>query len=844
LEEVILKNEDAFSLDGRLGNYPAKVKIRLKPDSNPISLPPFPQSPANRKIMDEQFDKWIQLKVIEPSVSPWGAPTFISFRQGKPRMVIDYRRLNDLVIPDEFPLPKQEDILQALTGSRWLTTLDALAGFTQLEMSEDSKEYTAFRSHRGLYQFRRLPFGYRNGPSAFQRVMQDVLAPYLWIFTLVYIDDIVIYSKSFEEHIIHVDKVLKAIARSGITLSPKKCHFAYQSLQLLGQKVSRLGLSTHKSKIEAINQLKEPTSVKELQTFLGMMVYFSAYIPYYAWIVAPLFKLLKKGSEWRWTSLEQEAFDMSKKVLTNAPVRTFAIPGRGYRLYTDACDYGLGAILQQVQPIKVRDLQGTKIFEKLKVAYDSGKPVPKLVVDLDEFEPMRQEKSPEWETTVEVERVIAYWSRTLKPAERNYSPTEREALALKEGLIKFQAYLEGERIYAITDHAALTWSKTYQNVNRRLLSWGTIFSAYPNMKIVHRAGRVHSNVDPISRLRRRVPIDNGPMNEDSPAGNLKLELQEDSLINLLDEIDPKLHRRVLTLTARIQDEEEMATSATRTRLRSLRVTTRKQAKGIKEESSVNSPRNHEPLARVPNPIVPFTDESSETESRVADKEIIVTDETPVSKKLNSYMSKNEIKEWIDAYGQDQKTSGIIKEMRSETQPINPRYPQYYLNDEGLLYFDDWEGNLRLYVPESLKARVLREDHEELTNGSHSGAHRSYYRLSETYYWPKMYKDVKEFIRSCDICQKVKAKRHAPYGFLQPLPILARPFDTITMDFIPELPLTRSGFNNILVIVDKLTRFIVLLPTTTQIDALVRNCLRQRVAPHSQFVAVHLNVWMF
>ena len=410
-------------------------------------------------------------------------------------MVIDYRKLNERVIPDEFPLPRQDDILQAITGSKWLTTLDALAGFTQLQMADESKELTAFRCHRGLYQFNRLPFGYRNGPSIFQRVMQDVLAPYLWIFTLVYIDDIVIYSTTFEDHLIHIDKVLKAVSRAGITLSPKKCNFAFQSLTLLGQRVSQLGLSTHKSKVDAINQLVIPKNIKELQTFLGMMVYSSAYIPYYAWIVAPLFKLLKKGAEWKWTPIEQEAFDLSKEVLTNAPIRAFAIPGHGYRLYTDACDYRLGAILQQVQPILIRDLKGTKTYEKLKTAFENQQPVPTLVIPVSKSDEIKT--PPAWavkfeDTEVEIERVIAYWSRTLKPAERNYSPTEREALALKEGLIKFQVYIEGEKIDAITDHAALTWSRTFQNLNRRLLTWGTVFAAYPQLRVIHRAGRVHS----------------------------------------------------------------------------------------------------------------------------------------------------------------------------------------------------------------------------------------------------------------------------------------------------------------------------------------------------------------
>ncbi len=166
----------------------------------------------------------------------------------------------------------------------------------------------------------------------------------------------------------HLDAVFASIAKSGITLSPKKCNLGYQSLQLLGQKVSRLGLSTHKEKIEAIVDLAEPRNIKELQTFLGMMVYFSAYIPFYAWIVVPLFQLLKKGQEWEWGPLQQEAFELAKTTLTNAPVRAYAIPGQGYRIYSDTCDYGVTAILQQIQPIKIHDLRDTKVYERLKKA--------------------------------------------------------------------------------------------------------------------------------------------------------------------------------------------------------------------------------------------------------------------------------------------------------------------------------------------------------------------------------------------------------------------------------------------------------------------------------------------
>jgi hypothetical protein len=305
--------------------------------------------------------------------------------------------------------------------------------------------------------------------------MNNVLAPYLWIFALVYIDDIVIFSITFEDHLKHLDQVFAAIAESGITLSPKKCNLGYQSLLLLGQKVSRLGLSTHKEKVDAILKLEAPKNIPTLQTFLGMMTYFASYIPYYNWIVAPLYKLLRKNTPWKWSKLEQEAFELSKQALSYAPVMVYPILGKPYRLYTDACDYGISAILQQVQPIQIKDLKGTKVYETLEKAYKEGKPVPKLITTAykqrDDVPGGDTWDNSFEDTTVHIERVIAYWSRILKSAETRYSATEREALALNEGLVKFQVYLEGAEFLAITDHTALTWSKTYHNVNRRLMAW-------------------------------------------------------------------------------------------------------------------------------------------------------------------------------------------------------------------------------------------------------------------------------------------------------------------------------------------------------------------------------------
>ena len=166
-----------------------------------------------------------------------------------------------------------------------------------------------------------MPFGSRDGLPEFQHAMQEILSPYLWIFTLVYIDDIIIYSRTFEEHLKHVNLVLKAIAASGLTLSPLKCHLGYQSIIVLGNKVSRLGLSMHHEKLKAIWDLDTPKDHKKLETFLGMAVYFAAYIPYFSWIAMPLFKCLRKDSTFEWLEEQQHAFEVVKLALISASMQ-------------------------------------------------------------------------------------------------------------------------------------------------------------------------------------------------------------------------------------------------------------------------------------------------------------------------------------------------------------------------------------------------------------------------------------------------------------------------------------------------------------------------------------------
>lgn len=603
--------------------------------------------------------------------------------------------------------------------------------------------------------------------------MQGILAPFLWIFALVYIDDIVIFSKSFEEHLVHVESVLRAIKNSKITLSPSKCHFGYQSLMLLGQKVSRLGLSTHKEKVNAILQLDNPKNVHDLQAFLGMMVYFASYIPFYAWIVHPLFQLLKRENKWKWEEEEQSAYDLCKQVLTQAPVRAHAMPGLPYRIYSDACNFALAAILQQVQPIKIKDLRGTKTYELLERAFKAGEPVPDLVTHLvkeDSDVPTQGEWDKEFEdTTVYIERVVAYWSRVLQSAERNYSPTEREALALKEGLIKFQPYLEGEKIFAITDHAALTWSRTFQNVNRRLLTWGLVFSAFPNMRIVHRAGRVHSNVDPVSRLRRRIPPQENPLDDDGDP--LKLKTTEDPMRNMFEELGSRFEERLLTVATHFAETE-------------LQI----------EDDHVFMD-------------VPLSLDNGE--------EVKIHYPTSRTYSTTVQVSTEELQRWKSVYREDPHFSLIIASAKGDAEETDAKFSQYHQSEEGLIYFEDSSGNTRLCVPKGLRVEVMQEAHNTITEAAHGGYYKTYNRISGIYYWPRMSREIKVFVNTCDVCQKTKPRRHGPTGLLQPIPIPSQPFEVVSMDFIPKLPIS-NGFDNILVIVDKLTKYAVIIPTMTRI----------------------------
>jgi hypothetical protein len=420
-------------------------------DAKPISQAPYRASPDGRRIIDETLAEQLADDVIEESDSPWASPAILVRQKGKDRFCIDFRKVNEVTKADQYPIPRIDDILSQFAGKAYFSTFDANKGFHQIEIKEEDREKTAFRTHRGLHQYKLMPFGLKSGPAVFQRLMDKVLGRFKWQIALVYIDDIIIYSNDFDKHVKDFDTVLSLVAKSGLTLSLKKCHLAYQSITALGHTISNLGIGTADSTVQAVKSFPQPKNLKELQRFLGLCVYYRRFVKDFSKIAQPLYKLTKKDVPYVWDASCEDTFNKLKRKLCSTPILAHPQYDKPFILYTDACTMGVGAILAQLD--------------------DDGKEHP-----------------------------IVYLSRSLSPAEQNYTITELECLAIVWSVKKLHPYIDGIDFTLITDHSALQWLSDFSGTNKRLVRWSMDLQPYrEHMTIKYRAGKVHTNVDPLSR---------------------------------------------------------------------------------------------------------------------------------------------------------------------------------------------------------------------------------------------------------------------------------------------------------------------------------------------------------
>jgi hypothetical protein len=475
---IVDQFHEAFASSQRpLGTYKgAKVKWHVNYpgiDNNPPAIPakmrkaPYPCSPASKTILMEAIQKLMDLGVVQPSDSPYSAPAVLVQKQGKkPRVVIDYRGINEFVTPDSYPMPRIDHSLSLLSGAKYVTTLDANHGFHQLVMDEDSRQFTAFAIDGGLYEWVRMPQGAKNAPAAFQRAMDNILHKELregW--TRIYIDDIIVFSPTWEDHLIHIQRVCQQCILWGITLSPSKCNFAFRSVAALGRIVSGLQIAVDSNKTSVVARWPPPTKIKQLQSFLGFASYYRDHIENLASMTRPLSALLSSDVAWQWTPERHAAFEKIKQALLSAAVLATPDWTRPFVVHIDASFDGLGATLSQII---------------------DGK-----------------------------ERPIVFISRQLRDAELRYGASQLECLALVWALEKLHYYLENNTFEVITDCLAVKSLMNMTTPNRHMLRWQLAIQTHRgNMTIRHKAGKRHTNVDALSRF----PLPNDDTNPAADTG--------------------------------------------------------------------------------------------------------------------------------------------------------------------------------------------------------------------------------------------------------------------------------------------------------------------------------------
>lgn len=703
LTSFLNQNKDIFatSLDtlGRTDLYQHKIETN---DAPPQSRGMYRQGPILKAETDKQVEELLKVGMIEPSDSEWYSPVvMIKKKSGDYRFAIDYRPLNKVTKPISFPLPRLEDVFDTLGESKAqvFSVLDLASGYWQIPLHPETKHKTAFITHQGIFEWNRLPFGLRNAPASFQKLMTKVMQGLHWKSVLVYVDDFLIFSKTFNEHLQHLSEVFDRLRNAKLTLKPSKCQFAVNRVLYLGHILSKHGVEVDKSKTDAITTFPIPKNVHNIRSFLGICNYYRRFIKDFAKIASPLTNLLRKDVNFLWSENCNHAFEKLKQALTSAPVLAFPDMNKEFILTSDASGTAIGYILSQ------KDKDGA-------------------------------------------EHPISFGGRSLKDGERKFHITELECLAMLEGIKAFHPYLANRHFTAITDHSALKWLQSIKMSTGRLARWAVLFQGY-TFTVLHRPGKKNQNADTLSR--REYPV-----------------------------------------TSAIKDHE------------------------ILDQGEVLSTcQQHTNDAEYPN-----KQEWVQTHFWYPNEEKSIEElnsiQIATSQDLKSLQEKcQDCKPIIDFLSHN-----ILPTDRKTAQRIQQTAKTYFINDE-ILYHSPYstatsklQKSPQIALPKSLRTDAIRSYHDSLAGGGHLGFIKTYKSLLTKYYWPKMYKEIKEYTRECQVCQTVKRNFNAKKAPLTPMPIESK-FHRWHMDILGPITPSEEGHKYILVVVESFSNWCEAFPLKSQ-----------------------------
>ncbi len=525
LLQLLKEHSVVFARDGQKLPRTRTVKHVINvATEKPFRLPPHRESETKQKEIDKQIKEMLASDVIERATSPYCSPIVLPKKKdGRYRFCVDYRRLNGITTDAAQPVPHIADALKDLGDASIFTSIDLKSGYWQIPMDPASKKYTAFSTASGgCYQFNVMPFGLKAATGTFQQLMsQEVLVGYLHVFCLVYLDDIIVYSRSLDDHFVHVAKVLERLRIHNLTAALEKCRFAVDRLEYLGHVITSKGNEAKPEHVQKIAEAPVPTTRKQLQSFLGTCNWLREYVPGYAEIAAPLTDLTTGKSGFRWNARAQQAFEKLKEELQKPLKLSRPHPGWPYILQTDASAKGMGAVLYQERPDGSRS-------------------------------------------------IISYASAKFNPTESRYHSNEQECLAAVWAIKRYRHLLDNQPFTLRTDNKGLTWLRTFKDTRDKLRRWALLLQEF-DPKIEHCPGKSNQLADFLSRnpadettegvddYERLLPPKSAPVSSEK---HLSINLIE-STTPLIDEIQAaqqadqhctKLAKKLLKNGAATQDE--------------------------------------------------------------------------------------------------------------------------------------------------------------------------------------------------------------------------------------------------------------------------------------------------
>ena len=480
-----------------------KATISVKPDATPRFHKARPLPFAMKARVEEELGRLERENVISPlKHSEWAAPVVpVVKRDGTIRLCGDYKvTVNQATNTDTYPLPRIEEVLATLSGGKLFSKIDLASAYQQVLLDEDSKKYTAINTHKGLFVYNRLCFGVNSAVSIFQRIMENIMKD---LNVVVYLDDLLVMGKDDAQHLRNLDRVLQRLQENGLRVKKSKCEFGRTRIEYLGHVLDEKGVYRSKDKVRAIHEAPAPTNVKELRAFLGLVNYYGRFVPQQSTVLAPLYRLLKEQTTWKWSKAEQDSFNKCKELLTSDKVLVHYDQDLPLTLACDASAYRIGAVIQHTTP--------------------NGEEHP-----------------------------IAYASRTLSPAEKKYSQIEKEALSLVYGVKKFHQYLWGRQFNLITDHRPLlTLFGEHKGLPTmaaaRIQRWAIVLSAY-DYHIVYCQSEKHGNADGLSRV---------PLSETKDSGTEAMSAYIDALMCEHLEEAPLNARQIATATRKDRELSQL-----------------------------------------------------------------------------------------------------------------------------------------------------------------------------------------------------------------------------------------------------------------------------------------------